>query len=69
MARTKHHGDKAKQRAFGENWNWLENEPRWWRKLMKHRPQRRREREALRQALHGGSPDFPHDKKPREWYW
>ena len=30
MARTHHHGIKAKERKFGDNWRWLGATPSWW---------------------------------------
>jgi hypothetical protein len=40
MSNTKHHGNKAKQRAFGNSWKWLQSTPAIWTKLMMIRPQR-----------------------------
>lgn len=46
---------------------WVWNEPKWWRKLMKHRKRRASLKIALRQ-----DPDealYPLDKKPWRYYW
>ena len=69
MSHTHHHGARAKRILFGDNWNWLGNEPRWWRKLYKHRPQRRAAKQAERAARMGDDPLWPLDRKPHEYYW
>lgn len=50
--------------------HWISKEPKWWRKLAKHK----KRRSALRQALHQvkvGNEEalFPLDKKPWIYYW
>lgn len=69
MSRTRHHGDKALQRKHGANWHWWRNEPKWWRKIAKHRPQRQAARQAQHEVMKGGDPLWPLDKKPWEYYW
>jgi len=70
MSRTHHHREIDKEKKFGRAYHWYSNEPKWWRKLMKHK----KRRQELRQALHKqqeGREDvvYPLDKKPWEWYW
>jgi hypothetical protein len=73
MARTKHHGNKAKKRAFGDGWLWLQSTPSWWTRLMMNRPQRRAaavwERNATRSADLEAEDDPPHGNKPHRYYW
>ena len=57
MTRTHHHGDKAKQRAYGGGWRWLQATPGYWVRLMMTRPQRRSaavwQRNAEKDSGHG----------------
>jgi hypothetical protein len=46
MARTFHHGNKAKERHFGANWRWQAT-PSWWIRVMMTRPQRHEVRLGL----------------------
>ena len=70
MARTYHHGDKAKQRAFGKGWLWWNATPKLFRKLHKHTPQRAAQRQALHHVMEGDDGSlFPLDRKPQEYYW
>lgn len=66
MSRTRHHGYQGKRRAFGDNWRWLRNWPKWWDKLMHHAPARRQERDMLRKLEEEGYPDR---RKPHNYYW
>lgn len=54
-------------------YNWLKNEPRWWRKLFKHRKRRAEQRQLLTEVTrdldYGEGIVFPLDKKPWEYYW
>ena len=70
MSRTRHHGDKQKEREYGDLWHWCKNEPKWWRKHYKHK----KRRSALRQCIDSvkkGDEDvlFPLDSKPWIYYW
>jgi len=73
MSRTKHHGDKAKQRTFGDRWRWLSQTPGYWVRLMMMRPQRRaaavwqRKAETSTDLEQAGEP--PHGKKPHWYFW
>ena len=76
MSRTKHHGDRQKQRTYGYDWmhwGWLGNEPRWWRKMMELSKYRRTERELLTAAKRSeGDPadgHWPDFKRPGNCYW
>ena len=73
MARTWHHGRKAKQRAFGDNERWLSQTPGWWIRQQMTRPQRRaasvwqRNAEKLRDVSDVDKP--PHGRKPHICFW
>lgn len=71
MARTRHHGDKAKRKTFGRLWWWFLNEPKWWRKLMHTRPRRAAEKQSLHEAVKHPERDVIHplDRKPHKYYW
>ena len=70
MARTRHHGNRAKERLFGiDEWRWLGNEPKWWRTMHKHRKQRNACRDCKIEVMKGLEPTWPLDKKPHEYYW
>jgi hypothetical protein len=75
MSRTKHHGNKAKQRQFGDMWHWLQSAPSWWTNLMMNRPIRRKwqlwERSAAKTKPDGlGDLDTPpYGKKPHVYFW
>jgi hypothetical protein len=66
MARTWHHGDKAKERRFGKNWHWFRSTPSWWNKLFHHKPARREERDKL---VRGETENYPDHRKPHKYYW
>jgi hypothetical protein len=73
MARTFHHGNKAKRRNFGEDWRWLEATPSWWIRDMMTRPQRQEVRRLIKRTMelvdYGDAPLFPLAKKPHIYYW
>jgi len=79
MSRTRHHGDKAKQRKFegrkGEKlkrsapgWKWL-NTPGWWTRLMMTAPQRRETRDMLKKAGPDTDVMLSHPKRPHNYFW
>ena len=69
MSNTYHHGYKAKDRN-GKNDNWYANEPKWWRKMNKHKKRRNAQREALHHVERGDEEVlFPLDTKPWSYYW
>lgn len=72
MSNTKHHGDKAKKKKFGDDWRWM-NTPSWWVRLMMTRPQRKAgktwERKAAT-ALDIEELDTPSvSRKPHYYFW
>ena len=73
MPRTRHHGRKAKERAFGKNWRWLGQTPGWWVRLTMTRPQRRRvklwERDAAKRSTWDDIDIPPHGRKPHKYFW
>ena len=73
MARTRHHGNKAKERTYGEDWKWwgwLQNYPGWWDTMFHHAPARRKERDLLKAAEKGATvTDWPDHRKPHTYYW
>ena len=68
MARTFHHGNKAKERRFGADWRWLQTTPSWWIRTMMTRPQRREVRRLVKRTRelvdYEDAPLFPLAKKP-----
>jgi hypothetical protein len=73
MARTFHHGNKAKGRTFGNNWRWLHATPSWWTRQMMTRPQRQEVRRLVKHTMgladYEDAPLFPLAKKPHVYYW
>jgi hypothetical protein len=73
MARTFHHGNKAKSRNFGDNWRWLQATPSWWIRDMMTRPQRQEVRRLIKRTTelvdYEDAPLFPLAKKPHVYYW
>ena len=75
MSRTRHHGDKAKRLAFGDDWQWLRQTPGWWVKLKMTVAQRRGVRDWEHNAARTRRADLdtldlpPHGKKPHIYYW
>ena len=71
MSNTWHHGDKSKERLFGlDNWRWWYANPKDFRKMYKHKPQRGSRRLALHKVMKGQTDTlFPLDRKPKEYYW
>jgi len=70
VSRTKHHGDKAKEREFGSSWGWLGSYPNWWDTMFHHKPRRQRERQARHKVLRGDEDElWPLDKKPHKYFY
>ena len=72
MSRTKHHGDKKQEELFGDNWHWLKNEPKEWRRTFKHKRRRAELKHRIERIKNGSDPDgevFPLDKKPWIYYY
>jgi hypothetical protein len=70
VSRTRHHGDKAKERTHGDSWRWLGNYPGWWDTMMHHKPRRQAERSIKHKILRGDEETlWPLDKKPHIYYW
>lgn len=70
MSRTRHHGRRNKEKAFGENWQWWRSEPKHHRRDCKHRPQRNKTKQALHKVMRGDEEVlFPLDKKPWIYWW
>ena len=73
MARTFHHGGKAKSRKFGDDWRWLQSTPSSWIRQMMTRPQRQEVRRLIKRAIqlvdYDDAPLFPLAKKPHVYYW
>lgn len=67
MARTFHHGEKWRKTRHD---NWAINEPKWWRKVMKHSKRRSACRELQARAVRGEEGlIWPLDSKPWVYYW
>lgn len=73
MARTFHHGDKAKSRHCRDDWRWLQSTPSSWRRQMMTRPQRQEVRRLVTRTMklvdYEHAPLFPLPKKPHVYYW
>lgn len=73
MSRTKHHGGKAKQKEFGDNWCWMQSTPGWWIRLMMQKPQRRLasvwQRNAEKSIDVSDIDKPPHGRKPHWYFW
>jgi hypothetical protein len=73
MARTFHHGNKAKERKHGDGWRWLQATPSWWIRTMMTRPQRQEVRRLVKRTMdlaeYDDAPLFPLPKKPHRYYW
>lgn len=71
MSNTYHHGNKNKEKLFGDNWQWHKQEPKWWVKIHKHRKQRAKTRLAIHSVMRNkySGVEFPLDKKPWVYYW
>ena len=73
MARTNHHGTRGKKQMFGDEWwGWLNQEPKYWRRLMKHKKRRAEWRHKRAQIMNGADLDdmvYPKDRQPWIYYW
>lgn len=70
MSRTKHHGYNNKKREYGDNWHWMKQEPKAWRKEFKHKPRRAELKDKLNKFKNGEEDIvWPLDKKPWIYYW
>lgn len=72
MSRTRHHGAKNKEKLFGDNWQWYQQEPKEWRKIYKHRKRRAEWRRCVNKLFNGYDADnmvYPLDSKPWIYYW
>jgi len=70
MARTYHHGDRNKKKSFGNNWQWMKQEPKEWRRLYKHKKRRAEVRKLTHKAINGDLEQiWPLDSKPWIYYW
>lgn len=69
MARTYHHGRRNKDK-YGLWDNWSQNEPKYWRKMFKHKKQRAGARRCEKKVMQGyEGVIWPHNKKPWIYYW
>ena len=70
MSRTTHHGNKAKQRKFGDFWWAYGTTPSWWNRMMHNRPKRVEHRRMEQRVLRGEYEQvWPLDRKPHDYYW
>ena len=71
MSRTKHHGDKAKERVFGDLWWWYKSEPKWWNKAYHIKPRRAENKKLIHRVLRGDYEQTwpPGNRKPHAYYW
>ena len=71
MTRTSHHGDKAKERKFGDIWHWYKSTPSWWNRIH-HTKRRRAENKRLAKKVTRGETEqvWPlGNRKPHEYFW
>jgi hypothetical protein len=73
MARTWHHTPIQRRDPDMLQYHlWFKNEPKWWRKIYKHR-KRRAEWKSLRERIMQGadldSVVYPLDSRPWIYYW
>lgn len=56
---------------WNQSWPWWKSEPKWWRRLKKHKPRRCERRRAIFTALNGDAEavTWPLDKKPWAYFW
>ena len=75
MSRTKHHGNKAKERTFKDGWRWLSQTPGWWNRMFHTHPQRRAAKLWERNVAKTATNDLdtlntpPHGNKPHKYFW
>jgi len=69
MSRTRHHGTVNKKREFGEDWHWMRQEPKAWRREYKHVPRRAELKRSIVKFKRGEETVWPLDKKPWIYYW
>lgn len=73
MSRTKHHGDREKEKKFGKMWFWYRSTPSEWVNKKMTRPQRVKVRALLRgvvkDELDSSEVMFPLAKKPHIYFW
>jgi hypothetical protein len=62
---------KRRMIEYGRWQRWLEETPRWWRKMMNIRPSRRKQARRLNDIVAGveDDGDWPDFRRPREYYW
>lgn len=71
MSRTYHHGDRGKQRKFGERWLWYRATPSAWNRCFHTKPRRAQERQLIHRAMRI---DYEQvwplgSRKPHEYYY
>lgn len=71
MSRTYHHGDRAKQRKFGEHWWWYRATPSAWNHCFHTKPRRAQHRQLLHRVLRGEYEQvWPlGSRKPHNYYY
>ena len=71
MSRTHNHGSfKRTKEDHPLYYLWMQKEPKFWRKLMKHKKRRSSQRQAIHKVMRGNEDtNFPLDKKPWVYYW
>jgi len=73
MSRTYHHGDRNRAKYYTSEYSgrsWLWREPKWWRKMTKHKKRRAQTRMAISRVMKGNEDTlFPLNTKPWIYYW
>lgn len=70
MSRSFHGNYYKKQEWYPHHWRW--KEPKWWRKLYKHRVRRREWQQCYSKIKKGYDLEdmvYPLDTKPWMYYW
>lgn len=70
MSRSWRHGERNKRKLYGDWYHWYTQEPKWWRKLMKHKKRRAAVRACRHQVMVGNLDVlWPLNVKPWIYYW
>lgn len=70
MSRSYRHGNRQKEKYYGENYSWWRQEPKLWRKLQKHKKRRTSCRKCQHEVMTGNEDIlWPLDKKPWIYYY
>lgn len=72
MSRTRHHGNKQKERLYGDDYRWLDEMPSAFVNEAMTRPQRRKVKKWIHDAMYEDPDELepcPHGNKPKKYYY